>query len=126
MTEIKLIVPDVPSTLNKWSRQHWGARNAERKEWSDKIAVAALSRKLRKSRPLFSGNVRVELHYWLKSKRTKNDLDNRVEKHICDALIGWVYQDDSQVTTIVKTLTRGADRDETHIRVVPASTECCE
>lgn len=126
MTEVRLVVPQVPSTLNRWSRDFWAVRDRERKAWGTMMALACAAKKLKRSRPVFAGPVRVELHYALKSKRARNDLDNRVPKHCLDGMTGWVYVDDSQITELVQTISRGAEQDQTAIRVVPASTECCE
>lgn len=123
MTEIRLVVPRVPSTLNRWSRSFWAVRDKERKEWSDLMAPIMHVARLRRSHPAFSGPVRVDLHYALKSKRAKTDLDNRVPKHCLDAMTGWVYQDDSQVVELNQKLTRGSEADCTYIRVTPAGEE---
>lgn len=125
VTSLSLIVPGVPSTLNAWSRKHWAVRNRERKEWAERVALVIrrdyYPERLRVGVRMDEGNpFAVTLHYFVKSKRAKNDLDNRVPKHILDALSGWAYVDDSQIVKLTQTITRGAERDETHIHVCSA------
>lgn len=50
-------------------------------------------------RPPFGGPVRVEIFYQPRTNR-RSDVDN-VAKAVMDALIGIVYEDDSQVRTLV-------------------------
>lgn len=98
---LTITVPGLPTSLNAWSREHWRTRNAERAEWADRMAEHLLVAGCRKRKPKFKGNVEVSLTYRIADRR-KHDLDNLTPKHLLDGMIGWVYDDDSQIVRLIQ------------------------
>ncbi|MEW6557199.1 MAG: RusA family crossover junction endodeoxyribonuclease [Elusimicrobiota bacterium] len=88
---MKIVIPEIPSSLNKIFAMHWAERQREKARWSDLIAWKILTQKLK---PI-KGQVKIKLVYYFKTKGS-HDYDNYSGKFILDGLKGKVIKDDSQ------------------------------
>lgn len=82
------------------------------KNWANTVAHVAKMNMIDKD--LFTGNISVELQFFLPDKRRK-DWDN-LAKNVMDALNGIVYRDDSQVT--MATIEKAYDKNEPGVYVL--------
>lgn len=91
MSAIKLVIPEIPPSLNKIFSMHWTARKKEKRRWADLIAWQILAKKVK----LIKGQVKIKLIYYFKTKGY-HDYDNYSGKFILDGLKGKVIEDDNQ------------------------------
>ena len=82
------------------------------KAWAKTVAQVANIHMMGKD--LFTGNISVELQFFLPDKRRK-DWDN-LAKNVMDAMNGIVYKDDSQVT--MATIEKAWDKNEPGVYVL--------
>ena len=82
------------------------------KNWANTVAQVAKINMMGKD--LFTGNISVELQFFLPDKRRK-DWDN-LAKNVMDAMNGIVYKDDSQVT--MATIEKAYDKNEPGVYVL--------
>jgi len=82
------------------------------KAWANTVAQVAKINMMGKD--LFTGNINVELQFFLPDKRRK-DWDN-LAKNVMDAMNGIVYKDDSQVT--MATIEKAWDKNEPGVYVL--------
>ena len=91
---MELSIPDVPVSLNVWSRMHWRKRRQLQKTWDWWISVALQTcGPIPYELPLSRAQIRI--HYLFRQAR-RRDKDNYVPKMVLDALRhNGVIEDDS-------------------------------
>jgi len=82
------------------------------KAWANK--VSDIAEQMMIGKPMFTGNISVELQFFLSDKRRK-DWDN-LAKNVMDAMNKIVYKDDSQV--MMATIEKAYDKDEPGVFVL--------
>ena len=79
---ITITIPDIPPSLNKWSRMHWAKAAEIKKQWEANIYYSAYSQ--RPKEPF--KKAKVTITYFFKTKQ-RHDLDNYTPKFILDGLV---------------------------------------
>ena len=83
---IKITIPYLPPSLNKWSRMHWAEASNIKKQWEHDIYYLFNQQRFdnREILPLTKAKVRIKLYF--KDKRIR-DKDNYTPKFILDGLV---------------------------------------
>jgi crossover junction endodeoxyribonuclease RusA len=95
---IKIVLPDIPPSLNKWSRMHWATAAKIKKQWEHDILYTFLTStqiipKEEKQFPWIKAKIRII--YYFKT-RARRDIDNMNQKFLLDGLVkAGVISDDS-------------------------------
>jgi len=89
VSAVTITIPEVPPSLNAWSRMHYHPQNPEKARW--KQMVWALSAGFKP----FAVPVVATVTYFFKDRR-RRDFDNFVPKFVLDGLVGTVLADDDQ------------------------------
>ena len=80
--KITIVIPDIPPSLNKWSRMHWTKTAEIKKRWEANIYYTSFSQRPK----LPYKYAKVIITYYFKT-RQRHDLDNYVPKFILDGLV---------------------------------------
>jgi len=86
----KIVVPLLPSSLNKYLRMHWASRAKELEDWKYYIQNEWNKDKNLKLKP----PIVVTIHYYFKDNK-RRDFDNYSGKVVLDAIKGRYIDDDS-------------------------------
>jgi len=88
---IRLEIPDIPPSLNEWTRMHWTKQHQVKIEWAWTVLACAMTAKTGK--PHFK-MATVKITYYFTKKR-RRDTDNYAPKFLLDALVqAGIIQDD--------------------------------
>ena len=79
---ITITIPDIPPSLNKWSRMHWAKAAEIKKQWEANVYYASFSQRPKEPYK----KAKVTITYFFKTKQ-RRDLDNYVPKFILDGLV---------------------------------------
>ena len=79
---VTITLPEVPPSLNKWSRMHWMKAAKVKKQWEKDIYYSAYN--LRPEQPYQKAKVKIT--YFFKTKR-RRDIDNYTPKFLLDGLV---------------------------------------
>lgn len=82
------------------------------KDWSNLVSITA--RQIMRDRELYAGNIAVELHFSLPTKR-RVDLDN-LSKNLLDSLNNVVYLDDKQIFDL--RITKYVDKENPGVEII--------
>jgi Holliday junction resolvase RusA-like endonuclease len=95
---IKLIIPDTPPSLNKWSRMHWAKAANIKKQWEADIFYTFLSTSqilTKKEKDFPYMKAKIKIIYYFKT-RARRDIDNMNQKFLLDGLVkAGIIADDS-------------------------------
>jgi Holliday junction resolvase RusA-like endonuclease len=95
---IKLTIPGIPPSLNKWSRMHWAQASSIKKQWEQDIYYLSSDQryKHREKLPLTQAKVRIRFFFKTHANR---DIDNMNQKFLLDGLVkaGILADDNTKV-----------------------------
>lgn len=80
--KITITIPDIPPSLNKWSRMHWAKAAEIKRQWEADVYYTAYSQ--RPKTPF--KYAKITITYFFKTKQ-RHDLDNYTPKFILDGLV---------------------------------------
>ncbi len=106
MKTIKIIIPDIPPSLNQILRMHYHKRDKENKRWA---AIVAMFDNRRKKIPLKKAKVKIT--YFFPDKR-RRDPDNYSPKFIMDGLVAAAVIEDDSFDNVELTIIGKVDRQE--------------
>ena len=81
--EIKIVIPDVPPSLNEWSKMHWAKVDKLKKQWEHDVYYCAYSQRPKK--PI--KYAKVKIIYYFKTNRARDLVDNYAPKFIMDGIV---------------------------------------
>lgn len=131
---LTIIVPKLPSSLNDWTRDHWGRRARDARDMKAAVDVAIGHRRLQWAHlngPWFKCPVEIHCMFEIgnvgrlgKIKRgaaNRIDVDGLVPKHIIDALKGTIIAEDDvdHVPLLLLEGRRVEGRGRTIVRIAP-------
>ena len=86
---LTITIPEIPPSLNRWSRMHWAPKAQEKARWKEMVWASS------RGKPKFMVPVVATVTYFFKDRR-RRDFDNFVPKFVLDGLVGTVLADDDQ------------------------------
>ena len=94
--EYRIIIPEIPPSLNVIFNWHWAVRNKEKIRWAAMIYYEINNLKRRNQLPTkIYGKVSIKIIYYFKTK-ANHDYDNYSGKFIMDGLKNIIIEDDNQ------------------------------
>ena len=94
--EYRIIIPEIPPSLNVIFNWHWAVRNKEKIRWAAMIYYEINNLKRRNQLPnKIYGKVSIKIIYYFKTK-ANHDYDNYSGKFIMDGLKNIIIEDDNQ------------------------------
>ena len=93
---IKITIPYLPPSLNKWSRMHWAEARQIKKQWEHDIYYESYKYYELRDKAIYPlTKAKVRIKFYFKDKRIR-DKDNYTPKFILDALVkAGILQDDN-------------------------------
>ena len=120
---IILVIPDIPPSLNKWSRMHWAKAAEIKKRWEADIYYSAFSQ-----RPKVPYRyAKVIITYYFKDHRHRDIVDNYSPKFLMDGLVkAKILEDDRTEYVGVPELIMAYDRENsrTEIKIIQGVKTC--
>ena len=114
-TTIKLTIPGIPPSVNKWRSMHHHQEAKEKKHWEQIVWAEVHRQKIKPPQPLSKAVVRYR--YYFSSKR-RHDPDNYAGKWIMDGLVkSGVLEDDSFDHVKLEIEQGGVDRDNPRVEI---------
>ena len=80
---ITITIPDIPPSLNKWSRMHWSKAAEIKRKWEADVYYLAYSQ--RPKEPF--KYAKITITYYFKDKRRRDIVDNYSPKFLMDGLV---------------------------------------
>ena len=80
---ITITIPDIPPSLNKWSRMHWAKAAEIKKRWEANIYYTSFNQ--RPKAPYRYAKVKIT--YYFKDHRRRDIVDNYSPKFLMDGLV---------------------------------------
>ena len=112
---IKLVIPGIPPSVNKWRNMHHYQEANEKKYWEQVVWAEVHRQKIKPSQPLSKATVRYR--YYFSSKR-RHDPDNYAGKWIMDGLVkAGVLEDDSFDHVKLEIEQGGVDRKNPRVEI---------
>ncbi|QDR80215.1 hypothetical protein [Sporomusa termitida] len=107
---IKLTVPDVPPSINRWTRLHWTRLRQFKKQWELEVWATAVKAKVN-NKQLAKAVIRIT-YFFTDSRR--RDKDNYAPKFILDGLVkaGVLQDDNADAIDVDWCFAKGAKRTE--------------
>ena len=117
--KITITIPDIPPSLNKWSRMHWAKAAEIKKRWEANVYYSAYGQ--RPKTPY--KKAKITITYFFKT-RQRHDLDNYVPKFILDGLVkAHIILDDRAECIGMTELIQEYDKENPRIEIIIQEVE---
>lgn len=112
---MKLTIPGIPPSINKWRNLHHYEEAKQKKEWENTVMLEALSQRVRPTQPFKKAIVRYTYYFPTKAR---HDPDNYSGKWLMDGLVkAGVLEDDSFDNVTLQIEQGGVDKKNPRVEV---------
>ena len=111
---ITITIPDIPPSLNKWSRMHWAKAAEIKRQWEADVYYTAYGQRPKEPYK----KAKVTITYFFKTKQ-RHDLDNYTPKFILDGLVkAHILLDDRAEYIGMAELIQGYDKENPRTEII--------
>jgi Holliday junction resolvase RusA-like endonuclease len=112
---LKLSIPGIPPSLNKWRNMHHHQEAKEKKHWENAVIYEVIKNKLKPRTPMQKALV-TYIYYF--PTRHRHDPDNYTGKWLMDGLVkSGILQDDSFDNVEINITMGGVDKHKPRVEI---------
>ena len=113
-SKITITIPDIPPSLNKWSRMHWAKAAEIKKRWEADVYYSAYSQRPKEPYRY----AKVTITYYFKDNRHRDIVDNYSPKFLMDGLVkAKILEDDRTEYVGIPELIMGYDKENSRTEI---------